>query len=75
MSDLTFGYYDKTKFSGEISWHPVDYKYMYGVKFDDISIGGKKLNLCSKLGKECLVTFDSGTSLMSMPLKAADMLS
>lgn len=66
-SDLTFGYYDKTKFTGDISWNPVDYKYMYGVPFDDISVAGKKLNLCDNLKFKCLVTFDSGTSLMSMP--------
>jgi hypothetical protein len=24
-SDLTFGYYDKAKFDGEINWHPIEY--------------------------------------------------
>ena len=24
-SDLTFGYYDKTKFTGDIKWHPVEF--------------------------------------------------
>jgi hypothetical protein len=30
-SDLTFGYYDKTKFKGDLVWHPVVFKYMYGI--------------------------------------------
>lgn len=30
-SDITFGYYDKTKFHGEMVWHPVLFKYMYGI--------------------------------------------
>lgn len=30
-SDLTFGYYDKTKFTGKINWHPVLFKYMFGI--------------------------------------------
>lgn len=24
-SDITFGYYDKTRFTGDITWHPVLY--------------------------------------------------
>lgn len=71
-SDLTFGYYDKSKFEGSIAWHPVLYKYMYGVQLDDIMINGKRMNLCK--GKKCLITFDSGTSLMSVPIWAHEML-
>ena len=46
-SDLTFGYYDKEKFKGEISWNKVLFKYQYGVKLDDIKFGGKSSGLCS----------------------------
>jgi saccharopepsin len=46
-SDLTFGYYDKSKFKGQLDWHPILFQYMYGVKLDDIKVGGKALNLCS----------------------------
>lgn len=46
-SDLTFGYYDKSKFSGNIHWNDVLFQYMFGVKLDDIKMGGKPLNLCS----------------------------
>jgi len=71
-SDMTFGYYDKAKFKGDITWHPVDYKYMFGVKLDDVKVGGKSLNMCE--GKSCLITFDSGTSLMSFPTWGAEKL-
>jgi len=30
-SDLTFGYYDKTKFVGDLVWHPIEFKYMFGI--------------------------------------------
>lgn len=40
-------------------------QYMYGVQLDDIIFNGKSSNLCE--GKGCLITFDSGTSLMSFP--------
>jgi len=39
---------------------------MYGVKLDDILIGGKSTGVC-KAGKECLITFDSGNAGMSIP--------
>lgn len=68
---MTFGYYDKTKFSGDIDWHPVDYKYMYGVPFDDILVNGKSVGVCKDRSEKCLMTFDSGTSLMSIPKFAA----
>lgn len=73
-SDLTFGYYDKSKFKGSLDWHPVLFKYMYGVKLDDIKIGGKPLNICKSKPKRCLITFDSGTSFMSVPTWAEKVL-
>jgi saccharopepsin len=71
-SDMTFGYYDKEKFKGEIAWHPVEFKYMFGVKLDDVKVNGKALNICADQHDGCLITFDSGTSLMSFPTWAAD---
>ena len=70
-SDLTLGYYDKENFSGDIHWNDVLFKYMYGVQLDDIKVGGKSTGVC-KSADECLITFDSGTSLMSMPPFAAE---
>jgi saccharopepsin len=65
-SDLTFGYYDKTKFIGKIQWNPVIFKYMYGMRLDDVLINGKSLKVCSP-EKPCIVTVDSGSSLLAMP--------
>jgi len=71
-SDLTLGYYDKAKFKGDIHWNDVKFKYMFGVKLDDVKVNGKSTNLCAS--RDCLITFDSGTSLMSMPKFATDEL-
>jgi len=43
---MTLGYYDKSKFKGDIHWNPVEFKYMYGIKLDDVKVNGKKLNIC-----------------------------
>lgn len=65
---MTIGYYDKEKFKGDMHWNDVTYKYMYGVKMDDIKFKDQPSNVCSKSKNgECLITFDSGTSLMSIP--------
>jgi len=45
---------------------------MFGVKLDDVKFNGKSIGLCEN--KECLITFDSGTSLMSMPTFATNKL-
>ena len=42
---------------------------MYGVKLDDVKFGGTSSEVCKS--RECLITFDSGTSLMSVPKFAA----
>lgn len=66
-SELTFGYYDRTKFEGDIHWNNVLAQFMFGVKLDDVKINGKRLNICKDRPKGCLITFDSGASLMAMP--------
>jgi len=42
---------------------------MYGIQLDDILINGKSLGFCGSKGKkqDCLVTVDSGTTMMAMP--------
>jgi hypothetical protein len=49
-SDLTFGYYDKTKYTGQLIWHPVIFKYMFGIKLDDVRINGTSLGFCGPKG-------------------------
>lgn len=45
---------------------------MFGVQLDDMKVGGKALNICDSIEHNCLITFDSGTSLGSVPPKAAE---
>ena len=76
-SDLTFGYYDRTKYTGNMHWSPVLFKYMFGIQLDDILINGESVGLCGSEGinkTNCLITVDSGTSYMSMPTWAEDVL-
>jgi hypothetical protein len=69
MSEMTMGYIDNYKFTGELKWHPVEFKYMYAMNLDDIKVNGKSLfkDGCKKDGKKCLITIDSGTSHLAMP--------
>ena len=34
-SDMTLGYFDKEKFTGEMNWNDVKFKYMFGVQMDE----------------------------------------
>ena len=67
-SELTFGYYDKSKYTGDMVWHPILHKLMFGIQLDDIKVNGKSMNICGNPGQaKCLITVDSGTSEMTMP--------
>lgn len=67
-SELTFGYYDKSKYTGDMVWHPILHKLMFGIQLDDIKVNGKAMNICNGQNQEkCLITVDSGTSEMTMP--------
>lgn len=70
--EMTLGFYDKTKFTGDLTWHDVKLKYMYGIKLDDIKVNGKNLNVCQKLKDpaNCLITVDSGSSANGVPSAA-----
>jgi len=69
---MTLGYYDRAKFTGNIHWNDIKFKYMFGVELNDVLVNGKSLGICKN--RECLITFDSGTSLMSFPPFASQML-
>jgi len=69
-SELTFGYYDKSKYTGDMVWHPILHKLMFGIQLDDIKVNGVAMNICGPQGhaqQKCLITVDSGTSEMTMP--------
>ena len=71
--ELTLGYYDSTKFKGDIHWIPVELKFQFGLKLDDIKINGKPLNIC-KDAENCLVNIDSGQTVNSFPSFAHEVL-
>jgi len=66
-SEMTLGFFDRKKFTGEMEWHPVLMKYMYAMKLDGIKVNGKHLDLGCQKEKKCLVTVDSGTSHLAVP--------
>lgn len=70
-SDLTLGYYDKTKFTGPIKWVDVVHKLQFGIKIDDIKIGGKSTGICKGRKEGCLGFIDSGTEYHGVPKYAA----
>ena len=45
-SDLTFGYYDHSKYNGDIHWNDILFQYMFGVRLDDIKINGQPQHIC-----------------------------
>ena len=45
-SELTFGFYEKERFEGELLWHPVIDKLFWSLKLNDIRIGNKSLGFC-----------------------------
>lgn len=70
-SELTFGYYDASKFIPEtLNWHKVTNKVFFAVELVDVRIGNTSLNLCgdkSPLKNKCTVAPDSGTGELTMP--------
>jgi hypothetical protein len=50
-SELTFGYYDKSKYTGDMVWHPIMHKLMFGIQLDDIKVNGVPLNICNNEGQ------------------------
>jgi hypothetical protein len=47
---------------------------MFGVPFENILFNGIASDICKGNPNQCLITFDSGTSLMSMPTYATTIL-
>lgn len=66
-SELLFGDIDKSKYIGEIKWHPVIDKLFWSLKLDDIKYNGVPMRICEDKPEGCLITPDSGTSLMTAP--------
>lgn len=37
-SELAFGWYDPTRYIGELDWHPVVNKFFWSLQLDDIKV-------------------------------------
>lgn len=73
-SELLFGRYDPEKYVGDINWHPVIDKLFWSVRLDDIKYNGVPLNICKDKPNGCMMTPDSGTSLLTAPGWASKIL-
>lgn len=62
---MMLGYYDKSKIKSEISWYPIVNKDMYQIAIEDMLINNKSLGMCKN--KKCFLALDSGTTFMSVP--------
>jgi saccharopepsin len=65
----TFGGYDKSKFTGDITWLPVRRKAYWEVKFDGIGLGDEYASL-----EGHGAAIDTGTSLIALPSGLAEIL-
>jgi len=53
-----------------LNWHDVVDQLFWSLKLDDILINGESLGICDDT--DCMITPDSGTSLLRMPTWAFD---
>ena len=65
-SELMLGDWDKTRYTGSLKWYNVVHKRFWSITLDDVLIGGKSLGFCTS-DSPCLITPDSGTSMISFP--------
>ena len=65
-SELMLGDWDESRFTGELKWYPVVHQRFFSITLDDVLINGQSLGLCTE-ERNCLITPDSGTSLITFP--------
>ena len=67
-SELLLGAWDESRFSGDLVWHDVKHQLFWSIQLDDVLIDGKSLGICGpETDKNCLITPDSGTSMITFP--------
>ena len=66
-SEMVLGGWDENRYSGELAWYPVVNRRFFAIKLDDVLVNGVSLGLCQQEGKNCLITPDTGTSLITFP--------
>jgi hypothetical protein len=64
-SELTFGYFDTQRYTGDMNRHLVIDELFWSLNLEDVLIDGVSLGLCGD--KQCMITPDSGTSLITFP--------
>ena len=72
QSELTLGDWDESKFSGNLNWYKVVHRRFFSITLDDVLVNGKSLGFCTS-SRNCLVTPDSGTALITFPSWAFNM--
>lgn len=72
-SQVTFGWIDESKYSGDITWVPVikDKEYYWLIEVDNIRLGDQDLGFCKK---GCRAAVDTGTTLLAAPTSSASKL-
>ena len=55
-----------------MDWFPIVNQNMYQISFDDLLIGGKSYGMCKD--RKCFLALDSGTTFMSVPSYARDIM-
>lgn len=68
-SQLTIGYIDESKYTGQIEWIPIikNLEFYWLIEIDDIRLGDKSLGYCDD--EPCKAAVDTGTSLLSAPFE------
>jgi len=66
--EMTLGGIDKSHYTGEITYVPLQNQTYWEFKMDDVLFGGKSLNLCPN---GCNAIADTGTSLLAVPSDVA----
>ena len=66
-SEILFGGWNPSRFSGDIQWHPVRHHLFWSLKLEDVLVNGVSTGYCTQPGANCLACPDSGTSLMTFP--------
>jgi len=64
-SAMLLGGSDPTYYQGDLKYVPLANETYWLIPFDDVSVGGKKQNICPPLG--CRAAVDTGTSLIAGP--------
>ena len=65
-SELMLGDWDESRFTGNLDWYDIVHRRFWSIALDDVLIGGESLGLCTS-ERNCLITPDSGTSMITFP--------